>query len=135
MTGAELLSTALVSAISGGVFGSAITAFFSRRADKKQPKTLSRAEAYEEFVAFILASDQPTDFRSAEFARIKGRIMVFGESEVVRAVESYLKTINGSQQTVSSTHTSLEPVIIAMRKSLLTGHRSMGPTLKGILGT
>lgn len=81
--------------IAGGFLG----AWFSRKEAKKLPKTTERAKAYGDYVEAILTHQKPTD-------EVIARIMVYGESKVVRAVSS---------------GESLAEIIIQMRISLETG--------------
>ena len=132
MTDSEFKVLLAVLSLSGGILGAILKTFWDRRAEKKKPKTTTRAEAYEEFVAFFLAAEPPAA-RADQLARIKARIMVFGESGVVEAVGKFLSELDVTCGSDASTLSRLVPVIKAMRKSLLTGHRRVIPVIEQLL--
>ena len=131
----ELDFKVLLAALSllGGIIGATLKAWWDRRAEKKKPKTETRAQAYEEFVAFFLISTASPESRMDELARINARILVFGESKVVKAVTEFLKKLDLEHSVDCSTLRGLVPVIKEMRSSLLTGHKWIEPTIQELL--
>ena len=98
-----------------GVFSVLMGAYSGRRAAKKQPKTVGRAQAYEDFISQVI--DDPEHREQEAFQKVRARLLVYGETCVLEALAKYY---NGG----SKSFTALLPVISEMRRSLVTGHKS-----------
>lgn len=109
-------------AVVGALIGAILNAYWDRRAAKKEPKTEMRAEAYRDFIIYVVRTmdGQPVVPSNVDFHEIAARLLLFGESKVVKAVAQLVKH--------SSTHEDVQKnlglVVRAMRKSLLTGSSS-----------
>lgn len=101
--------------LAGGVLGATLKAIFDRRADKKKPKTDNRADAYEDFIIQVISD--PDHKKKAEFLAVRARLLVYGETNVLAALSKYYASDSSDLQ-------CLVPLIVEIRKSLVTGHRS-----------
>jgi hypothetical protein len=114
------------SSAAGAIFGSLLNGFWTRRSAKKQPKTQMRAEAYRDFVVYVARALHPRQQTASEsdsdvdFGDIKARLLLFGESNVVKAASEFLTTHRAVTSEVSRKAFAL--VVREMRASLLTGH-------------
>jgi hypothetical protein len=113
----------LGSSVVGAVVGAILKAIWDRRTDKKGPKTEMRAEAYRDFIVYVvrMANGQPAAPNDGDFHEIVARLLLFGESAVVNAAAQLVK-----QKSLASRQAQqdLGLVVQEMRKSLLTGHSS-----------
>lgn len=120
----------------GGILGATLKSTWDRRAEKKRPKTEGRAVAYEDFVMFFLTSSDPPGEREPELAKISAKVLVFGETKVIKAVSAFMKEIDLTKRITADQISGLEAVVQAMRSSLLTG---CGPearsAIRELLGT
>jgi hypothetical protein len=91
-----------------------LAAVLDRCAEKKKPKTESRAKADGDLLVSVL--QDPAGSEAPAFREIRARLMVFGETNVLSALADYDKN-------KSETRHHLLPVILEMRESLLTGHK------------
>ncbi len=112
-----------LTAFLGIIIGAVLNNFWSRNSAKKAPKTQMRAEAYRDFVMHILqaTTQQPAVLlkTDSKLREIVARLIVFGESRVVSAVNGFLsvsKELNGNDF-----RKSFCEVVCAMRRSLVTG--------------
>jgi hypothetical protein len=101
--------------LTGGIIGACLKGFWDRQGEKKKPKTELRAKAYEDFILQVISDPKHKDKTS--FMEVRAKLMVYGETKVLTALSDYYKVKNPNLQ-------NLHPVIIAMRKSLLTGNKS-----------
>ena len=101
--------------LSGGVIGACLKGFWDRQGEKKKPKTELRAKAYEDFILQVISD--PRHENKNSFMEVRAKLMVYGETKVLMALSEYYKVQNPDLH-------DLHPVIIAMRKSLLTGNKS-----------
>jgi hypothetical protein len=107
-------------AILGGIVGAILNNLWSRNSAKKAPKTQMRAEAYKDFVMHILliAGERPVLSTDSELREILARLMVFGESKVVSAVDRFLS--KREELNSDAFRKSFCEVVCAMRTSLVT---------------
>lgn len=107
----------------GILAGAILNNFWSRNSAKKTPKTQMRAEAYRDFVVHILhtLAERPDIVLSADskLREILARLIIFGDSNVVSAVNKFLNKNEESNDT-DFRHRFSE-VVRAMRRSLVTG--------------
>ena len=116
----------LTSSVVAGIIAGLVNGYLNRRAAKKIPKTEGRAEAYSDLVAYMVtrqaSSTQTTSTGSvpADLGKIKSRLALFAESEVVIAASEFLSR-HAALDTDESKKEFAE-VVSVMRRSLLTGH-------------
>jgi hypothetical protein len=120
----------LSSSVVGALVGALLKGLWDRRAAKKEPKTEMRAEAYRDFVIYVVSTARTSSVPPMEGSavakpdEIKARLLLSGESDVVAAVSHFLSrhaTLDSENAIADFT-----TVVCEMRKSLLTGH---GPTV------
>jgi hypothetical protein len=80
-----------------GIIGAFLNGFWNRRAAKKAPKTQMRAEAYRDFVVYMVSVASPQSsatvsdgFSSTDLDKVIARLLLFGEGNVVSAVSTFL---------------------------------------------
>lgn len=122
----SLFLSVLGSSLVGTVVGAALKTIWDRRAAKKVPKTQMRADAYRDFIVYAVShGDQVAGTANAvltteaEYRNVAARLLLFGESEVVKAVSRL--TEHRSLATPAAM-ADFSMTVGAMRKSLLTGH-------------
>lgn len=117
----------LTSSVVAAIVAALLNGFWNRRAAKKGPKTEMRADAYRDFVVYLVSSSASngtggplSTTNSPAFVEIMARLLLFGESNVVSAVSTFLTEF--PKLNAKDANTAFVSVICEMRKSLLTGH-------------
>jgi hypothetical protein len=121
------IATVLSSSLVGTVIGAVLKTIWDRRAAKKAPKTQMRAEAYRDFILYVVENAEASESTRvdsalgtrSEFHKITARLLLFGESEAVKAAAQLAQ--HRTLATPEAMHAFAEAVR-EMRKSLLTGH-------------
>ena len=116
----------LGSSVIGAVVGAFLKAFWDRRAAKMEPKTVMRAEAYRDFIVYVVRmangrpiSSPPDTTTDHDFHEIYARLLLFGESGVVDAAAGLVDHNALDSQDAKK---QIGLVVQEMRKSLLTRH-------------
>jgi hypothetical protein len=121
----QFLGSSFVGALVGAVIGILLKGLLDRRLAKKAPKTDRRAQAYQDFVAHVLAVDSSASgvggvtVAAHDLNSIKARLIVFGESEVVCEVANFLNKYRDLK--TGEAKRDFGEMIRAMRTSVATG--------------
>ncbi|HEX6912738.1 MAG TPA: hypothetical protein VF142_20190 [Longimicrobium sp.] len=113
----ELIS-ALATAFLGAVLGSMLKGKWDRRVARRQPKTMGRAQAYEAFLAHMLAHAQPPNATKADqgLTHAVSRLILYGESEPLCAATDFMLKHRALDS--DAARAALKEVAGAMRRSL-----------------
>ena len=120
----QTIGTVFASSAVGSVVGSVATQAWTRRSAKKAPKTQERAKAYEQMLEHLCGAVQGGRIRylpecSAALCSLSSKVVLYGESEVVREVSAVVDAYRSSPNGIPANE--LLRVVKAMRSSLLTG--------------
>lgn len=108
-------------AFAGVVIGTLVKGKLDRHAAKLSPKTTGRAEAYRDFVKYVLANPDLSSANAGVDPNLKdvvARLIVFGDKEVLAAMDDFLlrhRTLQSGEGCAAFAR-----VVTAMRASLVT---------------
>lgn len=112
----QLIITVVSSSLIGGIVGAWMKGLYDRNVAKKAPKTSMRAEAYKDFVIYALAKTQSPD----KLDELKARLIVSGESKVVKELAKYLSKKNKGFDNEKDKREALCELVLCIRGSLRT---------------